>query len=320
MTLSLRHFLWATLFGFLFSFQIFASDSSVIDDDGDDIVPTNSPQEIYGNVEDNTMPWLPIHDTLLNDLDIEYRRAKGCGRFFDISSDVLKTLGYVGLAGSTTLAYLETAFGGGYFALASGITGSVSGALLFVAEKADGGVKSKLAEMKEILSRIVTLQWRRHNLGEDNPVDEDDSDEASVYKHIPVYYPDHVGSVGGIVGLVGGLGGFFLPITFGIMNDLIGVWTSCFMLLTILISIALTWMHFAIQRMERQQYPELRGPKYLPELAADGESVMAFLKGEAFKQRSELLAQESEQLKQRAEMLEKRSKEMMKKSNQLKSA
>ena len=60
MTLSLRHFLWATLFGFLFSFQIFASDSSVIDDDGDDIVPTNPPQEIYGNVEDNTMPWLPI--------------------------------------------------------------------------------------------------------------------------------------------------------------------------------------------------------------------------------------------------------------------
>jgi MFS transporter, NNP family, nitrate/nitrite transporter len=144
--------------------------------------------------------------------------------------------------------------------------------------------------------------------------------KAAVYKHIPVYYPDHVGSVGGIVGLVGGLGGFFLPITFGIMNDFIGVWTSCFMLLTILISIALAWMHFAIQRMERQQHPELRGPKYLPELAADEESVMAFLKGEAFKQRSELLAQESEQLKQRAEMLEKRSKEMMEKSNQLKSA
>ena len=35
--------------------------------------------------------------------------------------------------------------------------------------------------------------------------------KAAVYKHIPVYYPHHVGSVGGVVGLVGGLGGFVLP-------------------------------------------------------------------------------------------------------------
>ena len=91
--------------------------------------------------------------------------------------------------------------------------------------------------------------------------------KAAVFKHIPVYYPGHVGSVGGIVGLIGGLGGFFLPITFGIMNDLIGIWTSCFMLLTILIGIALTWMHIAIVRMDRKQLsPVLQGPRYLPEL------------------------------------------------------
>lgn len=90
--------------------------------------------------------------------------------------------------------------------------------------------------------------------------------KAAVYKHIPVYYPDHVGSVGGMVGLIGGLGGFFLPIAFGVMNDVIGVWTSCFMLLTIIIGIALTWMHFAIQRLEKQRIPELRGPRNLPEL------------------------------------------------------
>ena len=90
--------------------------------------------------------------------------------------------------------------------------------------------------------------------------------KAAVYKHIPVYYPDHVGSVGGMVGLIGGLGGFFLPITFGMMNDAIGVWTSCFMLLTVLIGIALTWMHFAIQRAEKLRLPELRGPRNLPEL------------------------------------------------------
>ena len=92
--------------------------------------------------------------------------------------------------------------------------------------------------------------------------------KAAVYKHIPVYYPDHVGSVGGIVGLVGGLGGFFLPITFGIMNDIIGVWTSCFMLLTILITTALLWMHFSIIAMEKKHNPALKGAKskYLPEL------------------------------------------------------
>jgi len=90
--------------------------------------------------------------------------------------------------------------------------------------------------------------------------------KAAVYKHIPVYYPAHVGSVGGMVGLIGGLGGFVLPIVFGIMNDVIGVWTSCFMLLTVLIAIALTWMHFAIQRLEKKRIPELRGPRNLPEL------------------------------------------------------
>jgi NNP family nitrate/nitrite transporter-like MFS transporter len=90
--------------------------------------------------------------------------------------------------------------------------------------------------------------------------------KAAIYKHIPVYYPDNVGSVAGIVGLIGGLGGFFLPICFGILNDLTNVWTSCFMLLFLLVSIALTWMHFAIRHMEKQKHPTLREPAYLPEL------------------------------------------------------
>ena len=94
--------------------------------------------------------------------------------------------------------------------------------------------------------------------------------KAAVYKHIPVYYPNHVGSVGGVVGLIGGLGGFVLPIAFGAMNDLVGVWTSCFMLLFVLVAIALTWMHFAIVRMEARQTPSLAGPKDLPELAEGG--------------------------------------------------
>jgi len=90
--------------------------------------------------------------------------------------------------------------------------------------------------------------------------------KAAVYKHIPVYYPTHVGSVGGIVGLIGGLGGFFLPITFGFMNDILGVWTSCFMLLTLIIGIALTWMHFSILALDKKRNPDLAGPRNFPEL------------------------------------------------------
>ena len=87
--------------------------------------------------------------------------------------------------------------------------------------------------------------------------------KAAVYKHIPVYYPQHVGSVGGLVGMIGGLGGFILPIMFGVMNDLAGVWTSCFMLLFGLVVTALAWMHIAIIRMERAARPE--GMRTLPQ-------------------------------------------------------
>ncbi|WP_119390762.1 nitrate/nitrite transporter [Taklimakanibacter lacteus] len=93
--------------------------------------------------------------------------------------------------------------------------------------------------------------------------------KAAVYKHIPAYYPDHVGSVGGLVGMIGGLGGFLLPILFGVLLDLTGLWTSCFMALFVLVSGALLWMHAAIRQMERgatgealtklPPFPEMQG-------------------------------------------------------------
>lgn len=90
---------------------------------------------------------------------------------------------------------------------------------------------------------------------------------AAVYKHIPVYYPDNVGAVGGLVGAIGGLGGFFLPIAFGVMNDTVGVWTSSFMLLFVLVTAALIWMHGAIRLMERHRIGALKGLPELPEMA-----------------------------------------------------
>ena len=88
--------------------------------------------------------------------------------------------------------------------------------------------------------------------------------KAAVYKHIPVYYPRHVGAVGGVVGLVGGLGGFVLPIAFGALNDLTGIWTSCFMLMFLVAAVSLVWMHVSIRAMERDAASEALGR--LPEL------------------------------------------------------
>lgn len=90
--------------------------------------------------------------------------------------------------------------------------------------------------------------------------------KAAVYKHIPVYYPHHVGSVGGLVGMIGGLGGFFLPISFGMLLDLTGVWTAPFMLLFVLVAIMTVWMHVAIRRMERRRHPALQDEKYLSDV------------------------------------------------------
>lgn len=90
--------------------------------------------------------------------------------------------------------------------------------------------------------------------------------KAAVYKHIPVYYPHHVGSVGGLVGMIGGLGGFFLPIAFGILLDTTGVWTAPFMLLFGIVLMSTVWMHVAIRRMEHARHPALAEEVYLSDV------------------------------------------------------
>ncbi len=75
--------------------------------------------------------------------------------------------------------------------------------------------------------------------------------KAAVFKHIATYYPNNVGAVGGLVGMIGGLGGFVLPIAFGALNDLTGLWSSCFMLLFVIVVTALVWMDVSVRRMQR---------------------------------------------------------------------
>ena len=93
--------------------------------------------------------------------------------------------------------------------------------------------------------------------------------KAAVYKHIPVYYPHHVGSVGGLVGMIGGLGGFVLPIMFGILNDWIGVWTSSFMLLFAIVLVSTVWMHVAIRLMEHRRHPGLSEERFLSDVPSE---------------------------------------------------
>jgi NNP family nitrate/nitrite transporter-like MFS transporter len=76
--------------------------------------------------------------------------------------------------------------------------------------------------------------------------------KAAVYKHIPAYYPESVGAVGGIVGMMGGLGGFILPIAFGFLKDMTGLWSSCFMLLFAIVIISLVWMHLSVKQLDRR--------------------------------------------------------------------
>jgi MFS transporter, NNP family, nitrate/nitrite transporter len=76
--------------------------------------------------------------------------------------------------------------------------------------------------------------------------------KASVYRIIHDYYPDNMGSVGGMVGVIGGLGGFTLPILFGLLSDYTNVRSSCFMLLFALVAICMLWMNYAIIQQKKQ--------------------------------------------------------------------
>ncbi len=81
--------------------------------------------------------------------------------------------------------------------------------------------------------------------------------KAAVYKHIPDYFPNDVGVVGGIVGVLGGLGGFVCPVIFGYLLKYTGLWTSCWMFFAVLIAVCFVWMHLVIQKMMKTEAPEL---------------------------------------------------------------
>lgn len=81
--------------------------------------------------------------------------------------------------------------------------------------------------------------------------------KAAVYKHIPDYFPEEVGVVGGMVGVLGGLGGFFCPILFGYLLEGTGLWSSCWILMIVLSGICLIWMHRVIQKISDEEAPQI---------------------------------------------------------------
>jgi len=89
--------------------------------------------------------------------------------------------------------------------------------------------------------------------------------KAAVYKHIPTYFPDNVGSVGGLVGMLGGLGGFFLPLMFSYSQEATGLWSSAFFILFAFVAVALVWMHLTIHHMLHRQSPQLGDLVELPD-------------------------------------------------------
>jgi NNP family nitrate/nitrite transporter-like MFS transporter len=68
--------------------------------------------------------------------------------------------------------------------------------------------------------------------------------KASVFKFVGDEYTDNIGAVSGVVGLAGGLAGFVLPILFGLLVDLTGVRSTCFMLMFGVTAVSLVLMHF----------------------------------------------------------------------------
>jgi len=74
---------------------------------------------------------------------------------------------------------------------------------------------------------------------------------AAVYKYIPQYFPNEVGTVGGFVGAVGGLGGFFFPPIFGMCRDLFESFGPGFALFGVVTLVTLLWQGHAVREIKR---------------------------------------------------------------------
>ena len=103
------------------------------------------------------------------------------------------------------------------------------------------------------------------------PIQEAFVECAAVYRHIPDYFPNDVGVVGGMVGVLGGLGGFFCPIIFGYLLQETGLWTTSWMFFFVLSLACLVWMMVVVRRLTKKEAPELVRQIETEEFGALGE-------------------------------------------------
>ena len=82
--------------------------------------------------------------------------------------------------------------------------------------------------------------------------------KAAIYKHIPEYFPNDVGAVGGLVGMLGALGGFFLPPLFAYTSAWTSAPQSTFGVLFVVTLVAAIWMHVTVMRVMQQKSPEMK--------------------------------------------------------------
>lgn len=81
--------------------------------------------------------------------------------------------------------------------------------------------------------------------------------KAAVYKHIPEYFPNDVGAVGGLVGSLGALGGFFLPPLFAYATAWTGMPQATFFVIFVVTLAAAVWMHVTVVRLLHAASPQL---------------------------------------------------------------
>lgn len=145
----------------------------------------------------------------------------------------------------------------GVMLVASGVLMMPNGHL--VVDHADGTATSHLAYALGVVPFTVLLVVLGSAMG---------VGKAAVYKHIPEYFPQHVGAVGGLVGMLGGLGGFFLPPLFAYAKAWTGFPTATFFVIFVLVAACAIWMHWTVVRMLHAESPELARALETPSPAA----------------------------------------------------
>ncbi len=186
--------------------------------------------------------WLPTY--YMDNFDVSLQTAALLTATYIFPASLLRPLGgsFSDRFGARRVMYWTF----GAMLLVTGILMMPNGRL--VIDHADGTQTEHLAYTLGLLPFVVLVFLLGCAMG---------VGKAAVYKHIPEYFPDNVGSVGGLVGMLGGLGGFFLPPLFAYTKVWSGFPTSTFFVLFLLTAACALWMHWTVVHMLQHESPEL---------------------------------------------------------------